>query len=62
MRWDEAVGVTKRRRIMAMDVAKLLAMLATTCHALLRHRRGSKTGRYYRAPRGAPKVLNSEQL
>ena len=44
VRWDEAVGVTKRRRINAMDVAPQLAMLARMCHALLRHRRGGKTG------------------
>ena len=62
MRWFEVAGVTKMRRTKAMNVAQQLALLARRWHALLRHRRGSMTARYYRAPRGAPKVLNSKQL
>ena len=44
MRWDAAVGVAKRRRIKAMDVAQQLALLAGICCTLLRHKRSSKTG------------------
>ena len=51
-----------RRRIAAMVTAEQLGLLARTCRALLRHRRGSKPGRYYRGRCRSPKVLNFEEL
>ena len=39
-----------------------LGLLARMRRARLRHRRGSKAGRYYRARRRSPKLLNFEEL
>ena len=51
-----------RFRIAATATAEQLGLLARMCRALLRHRRGSKAGRYYRGRRRSPKVLNLEEL
>ena len=62
MTWDEATRVPTRRRIAAKPMAEQLDLLARMCRSLLRHRRGSKTRRYYRGRHGSPKVLNLEEL
>ena len=62
MTWDEATGELKRCRTAAMVTAEQLSLLARMLRALLRHRRGSKAGRYYRRRHSAPKVLNLEEL
>ena len=62
MAWDEATGKLKRRRIAATATAEQLSLLACVFRALLRHRRGSKPGRYYRGRCCSPKVLNFEEL
>ena len=60
--WDEAMRVLTRRRIAATVTAEELGLLARMFRALLRHRRGSKAGRYYRRRHDTPKVLNLEEL
>ena len=45
-----------------MTTAEQLGLLARTCRALLRHRRGSKAGRYYRRRHDSPNVLNFDEL
>ena len=45
-----------------MVTAEPLGLLARMCRALLRHRRGSNAGRYYRGRHRSPKVLNLEEL
>ena len=62
MTWDEATRVLTRRRIAAMGMPEQLGLLARTCRALLRQRRGSKAGRYYRRRHDSPKVINFEEL
>ena len=52
--------VLTRRRIAAKDMAEELGLLARLFRALLRQRRGSKAGRYYRGRHDSPNVLNSE--
>ena len=44
--WDEATRVPTRRRIAAKAMPEQLVLLASMRRAPLRHRRGSKTGRY----------------
>ena len=51
-----------RSRTAALTTAEQLGLLSRMCCALLRHRRGSKAGRYYRRRHSAPKVLNLEEL
>ena len=47
---------------MAQTTAEQQGLLARVRRALLMHRRGSKTRRYYRGRHGSPKVLNLEEL
>ena len=60
--WVEATHVLTRRRVAATVTAEKLGLLARIFRALLRQRRGSKAGRYYRDTIGAQKVLNLEEL
>ena len=60
--WDKATRVLTRRRIAATATAQQLSLVARMCRAFLRHRRGSKAGRYYRERHRSPNVLNLEKL
>ena len=51
-----------RLRVAATVTAEKLGLLARMFRALLRQRRGSKAGRYYRERHDSPNVLNFEEL
>ena len=51
-----------RGRIAAPTTAEQAGLFGRTCCALLRQRRGSKPGRYYRGRHDSPNVLNLEEL